>query len=257
MEENIELDTIRRTLIHLLKPMSTLEAQPDRMKRLRLKKMVTQMEEKKDCETPLMLATLLNSSLGEPSSPQSIQIPLKPEKDLYDTLLISTNELPIQEKPSPSLVQSTITTFTSSTAARQPDSVDASSGSNAFTGVPFARVQLPFQIPTEHRSESIWLRAQDGNSYSGQIDLGQANYIVKKHLMVWDTQRATWRATHIWSEALDENQRQTYIDAFMNLSQTIPPEKWNAKEATPRSFNRYTGSKREWNRNGQHRYRPF
>lgn len=258
MEESISLDTIRQTLIHMLKPLMELEVQPDRMKRLKLRRTVTQLEEKKDCETPLMLATFLISMLGEPSSPQSIQIPLKPEKDLYDTFLLSIKELPIQEKPSPSLAQSTMTTYTSSMGVPQPGDVGASSASPALGGVPFVHLATPFPFPTENRSESIWLRAPDGSSYSGLIDLGSANYIVKKHLMTWDPQRSTWRTTHIWSEALDENQRQTYESAFLAVSQTVPRENWNIKQAyQERNSSRYTGPKKEWSRNGPRRYSPY
>lgn len=258
MEENITLDVIRQTLIHLLKPLvMDVDQIPERGQRIKLRRMVTQLEAKQDSETPEMLARFMTTMLGEPSSPQSIQIPLKQDRDLYTTLLMSTKEITPEVEPSQSLVQSTMTTFTSSMGVHPQGGVNVSTPSQVMAGVPFAQVPMPFLFPTEKRYESIWLRAPDGSSYSGQIDLGSANYLVKKHLMTWDPQRSTWKATHIWSEGLNEEQHQTYIHAFQNLCQTIPQDKWNIKQAFQTNSNRYTGSKKEWNRNGPRRYSPY
>ena len=116
------MDELRQTLIHLLKPISgDLEAIPDRGRRIKLRRMITELEEKKSSENPEMLATLVTSMLGEPSSPQSIQIPLKPEKDLYDTLLLWTKELISENQRSPLSPLSTTTTSTSSMDVHPPE----------------------------------------------------------------------------------------------------------------------------------------
>ena len=93
MEESISLDTLAQTLRNLLKPLTELEQQPDRMKRIRVRQMLNQLENPETYKSAESLATSLTLTLGEPSSQQSILIPLKSDKDLYDTLLTSATEL--------------------------------------------------------------------------------------------------------------------------------------------------------------------
>lgn len=258
MEENISLDILIQTLIHLLKPLTELGTQPDRMKRIKVRHLVNQLEKKEQCENVEALSTLLTLTLGEPSSPQSIQIPLLSEKDLYDTLLTSAMEQTSKLESSASSAPSTTITSTLSMGVLRQDSVDASIGFNAMGAGLFAPPGMPSPFHTATRSESIWYRAADGSSYSGQIDLGNAHCMLKKHLMIWDQANQRWRASHIWAEPLDDAGHMTCLNAFQKLTQTLPATTWTRKEAfKPKSSNHYSGFNNEWKPNGQRRYRPY
>ena len=258
MEESITLDTLAQTLRTLLKPLTELEQQPDRMKRIRVRQMLNQLENPETYKSAESLATSLTLTLGEPSSQQSILIPLKSDKDLYDTLLTSATELTYSQKCCPSSEQPTTITSTLSMGAHPHELVGASTGSSVSDVGPYALPGMHSHYPTAQRSESIWYRAADGDSFSGQIELGNANFMLKKHLMMWDQANQRWRATHIWAEPLDDAGHQSCLSAFQKLAQTLHPSTWNRKEAyKPKSFNRYSGSSAEWKPNGQRRYRPY
>lgn len=260
LEENSDLKTLCQSICHLVRPLLDLETTPNRLHRMKYRKLIQGLEEEaSNYETSEKLATFLTSTLGDPSSPQSIQIPPKSGTDLQTTLLLCMKERTSPAPQSQSSQQSMTTTFTASMGAMQPGGVGVSTAFPNMQGgnLPILPFNLP--LPTEKICGTIWYRDQaSGASYSGEIDLAGANYCMEHHLKKWDPVERIWKTIFIHSDALD----QSGILMSFNAFQVAQNKATNWKTKAPfnpeaRSGRQFRGSRNNFKQNGAQRYNPY